>query len=65
MASVFTSNMKIGLVKGEIFISNELTLEFEQPIRGNSAPELQQSQSVTGTFAPEDVVIGRNIRRLD
>ena len=54
-----------GLVKGEILISNELTLEFEQPIRGNSAPELQQSQSVTGTFAPEDVVIGRNIRRLD
>ncbi len=54
-----------GLVKGEIFISNELTLEFEQPIRGNSAPELQQKQPVTGTFAPEDVVIGRNIRRLD
>ena len=54
-----------GLVKGEIFISNELTLEFEQPIRGNSASELMQSQSVTGTFAPEDVVIGRNIRRLD
>jgi ABC-type Fe3+/spermidine/putrescine transport system ATPase subunit len=54
-----------GLVKGEIFISNELTLEFEQPIRGNSAPELKQTQSVTGSFAPEDVVIGRNIRRLD
>jgi iron(III) transport system ATP-binding protein len=54
-----------GLVKGEIMISNDLTLEFEQPIRGNAAPDLLRSQSVTGIFQPEDVVIGRNIRRLD
>lgn len=54
-----------GLVKGEIFVSNELTLEFEQAINGNSASDLKQSQSVTGTFKAEDVVIGRNIRRLD
>jgi len=54
-----------GLVKGEIFVSNELTLEFEQAISGNSVPDLKQSQSVTGTFKTEDVVIGRNIRRLD
>jgi len=54
-----------GLVKGEIFVSNELTLEFEQAIDGNSAPDLKQSQSVSAVFEPEDVVIGRNIRRLD
>jgi len=54
-----------GLVKGEIFVSNELTFEFEQAISGNSAPNLKQFQTVTGIFDPEDVVIGRNIRRLD
>jgi len=54
-----------GLVKGEIFVSNELTLEFEQAVIGNSAPELKQSQSVTGIFKSEDIVIGRNIRKLD
>ena len=54
-----------GLVKGEVMVSNELTLEFEQPIRGNAAPDLLRSQSVSGVFLPEDVVIGRNIRRLN
>ena len=54
-----------GLVKGEIFMSNDLTLEFEQPVRDNLSPVLAQSQKISGSFKPEDVVIGRNIRRLD
>lgn len=54
-----------GLVKGEILMSNGLTLEFEQPIRGNSAPDLQKSQQVSGIFSSDDLVVGRNIRRMD
>ncbi|HCG62250.1 MAG: spermidine/putrescine ABC transporter ATP-binding protein [Spirochaetae bacterium HGW-Spirochaetae-4] len=54
-----------GLVKGEILMSNGLTLEFEQPIRGNSAPDLQKSQEVSGIFSSDDLVVGRNIRRMD
>ena len=54
-----------GLVKGEIFVSNDLLLEFEQPIIGNISPQLKRSQKVTGNFAPENVTIGRNIRKLD
>jgi ABC-type Fe3+/spermidine/putrescine transport system ATPase subunit len=54
-----------GLVKGEILMSNGLTLEFEQPIRGNSAPDLRKSQEVSGIFSSEDLVVGRNIRRMD
>ena len=54
-----------GLVKGEILMSNNLTLEFEQPIRGNSSPTLRNGQKVSGYFLSEDVVIGRNIRKLN
>lgn len=54
-----------GLVKGEILMSNGLTLEFEQPIRGNSAPDLHKSQEVSGIFSSDDLVVGRNIRRMD
>ncbi len=54
-----------GLVKGELFISENLTLEFEQPVKGNSSPSLSRAQTITGSFEPEDVIIGRNIRRLD
>jgi ABC-type Fe3+/spermidine/putrescine transport system ATPase subunit len=54
-----------GLVKGEILLSNGLTLEFEQPIRRNTAPDLHKSQTVSGIFSSEDLVVGRNIRRLD
>lgn len=54
-----------GLVKGEILVSNGLTLEFEQPIRGNAGPNLHKSQVVKGSFSSEDLVIGRNIRRMN
>jgi len=54
-----------GLVKGEIFMSNGITLEFEHPIRGNSAPDLRKGQEVHGVCAPDDLVIGRNIRRMN
>jgi ABC-type Fe3+/spermidine/putrescine transport system ATPase subunit len=54
-----------GLVKGEILLSNGLTLEFEQPIRGNTAPDLHKSQTVSGVFSSDDLVVGRNIRRMD
>gem|GEM_PF-4408910 len=54
-----------GLVKGEVLLSNDITLEFEHPIRGNSAPDLKKGQTVRGMFSPEDLVIGRNIRKLN
>jgi len=54
-----------GVVKGEIVVSKELTLEFEQSISGNFSHDLKQSQSVTGSFEPEDIVIGRDIRRFE
>ncbi|WP_422477619.1 ABC transporter ATP-binding protein [Pleomorphochaeta sp. DL1XJH-081] len=54
-----------GLVKGEILLSNGITLEFEHPIRGNAAPDLKKGQAVKGIFSPKDLVIGRNIRKLN
>ncbi|MBN2860614.1 MAG: ABC transporter ATP-binding protein [Sphaerochaetaceae bacterium] len=54
-----------GLVKGEVLLSNDITLEFEHPIRGNRAPDLKKGQTVRGRFSPEDLVIGRNIRKLN
>jgi ABC-type Fe3+/spermidine/putrescine transport system ATPase subunit len=54
-----------GVVKGEISVSEDLLLEFEEPIQSNDANALDVGQAVTGTVAASDVVVGRSIRRLD
>ncbi len=54
-----------GVVKGEISVSDDLVLEFEQPILGNDGSPLRLNDPITGVVEPRDVVVGRNIRRLD
>jgi len=54
-----------GLVKGELLTSDNLTLEFEQPIRSNFPSNLHKGLTVSGYFLAQDVVIGRNIRKLN
>jgi ABC-type Fe3+/spermidine/putrescine transport system ATPase subunit len=54
-----------GVVKGEVSVSDNLILEFEQPIQGNDGSALRLHDEVTGVVEPRDIVIGRNIRRLD
>ncbi len=54
-----------GVVKGEVSVSDDLILEFEQPIQGNDGSALRLRDNVTGVVDVRDIVVGRNMRRLD